>query len=425
MIPPTLRLLLAIIVWCVASSANAQRLSQLAAPPDWSRLEVFQGTITRADFERLLDTVYAPGGAWRGMIEVRDREAVIHKTLAPPETMTLRFAPDAASARRVKRNWRPAKSRSMPKGPKKLAGVSLVLDPGHIGGEWGLMEERSFSRPGDSPVREGDLTLAVAKLAAVELRRLGADVTLTRTKTAPLSRFTVDALRPQARKELALLGVAEPRENYDGPRDPGKANTVQWQAERLFYRVAEIRERARIVNKLMVPDLVVCIHFNADDWADPAAPVFTPRNDLHILVHGCYATDELRFDDQRLEMLLKLLNRSHDEELAAAAAVSGALSKSTGLPPFKYTTPNAVRVGQDEFIWARNLLANRLFACPVVFLEPYRMNNEETYARVQAGDYMGEREVAGKKRPSLVREYAKAIVDGLRQHYENARNPKR
>jgi len=124
-------------------------------------------------------------------------------------------------------------------------------------------------------------------------------------------------------------------------------------------------------------------------------------------------------------MLLKLLNRSHDEELAAASAVSAALAKETGLPPFSYTTPNAVRVSDGEFVWARNLLANRLFECPVIFLEPYRMNNEEVYARVQAGDYEGEREVAGKLRKSIFREYATALVTGLREYYSTARNKKK
>jgi hypothetical protein len=49
------------------------------------------------------------------------------------------------------------------------------------------------------------------------------------------------------------------------------------------------------------------------------------------------------------------------------------------------------------------------------------MNNAETYARIQAGDYAGEREVAGKMRRSIFREYADAIVDGLRMHFSTRR----
>ena len=405
----------------VCRAAFAQRLSPLTAAPDWNRLEAYQGTITRGEFARLLDTVYAPGGAAAGMIEVREHDAVILKTLTPPDIFVLRFAKDAAAEKAPPRNWHAAGAMPAARPDRPLEGVRLALDPGHIGGNWALMEERSLQLGTDQPVREGDMTLLVAKLAAPQLRALGAEVSLVREAVVPSSRFTIDALRPEARKELQLLAVASPRENYDGDRDPLKRNTVQWHAERLFYRIAEIHERARRVREKIRPDLTLCIHFNAEDWSDPVNPTFTERNDLHLLVNGCYSAGELRFDDQRFEMLLRLLTRSHAEELAAAAPIAKALADATGLPPFTYLGGNAVRAGANEYVWARNLLANRIFECPVVYLEPYCMNNAETYARIQAGDYEGEREVAGKMRRSIFREYADAIVAGVRTHYAAAR----
>jgi N-acetylmuramoyl-L-alanine amidase len=402
-------------------AAFAQRLSPLTPAPEWARLEAFQETITREEFARLLDTVYAPGGAAAGMIEVRERDAVILKTLNPAEPFTLRFAKDAASAKAPPRNWRPAASLPPAKAGRPLDGVKLALDPGHIGGDWALMEERFFQLGKDTPVREGDMTLLVAKLAAPQLRALGAEVSLVREAAVPSSRFTIDALRPAARKELQLMAVTDARENYDGEHDPLKRITVQWQAERLFYRIAEIHERARRLQEKIRPDLTVCIHFNAEDWVDALNPTFTPREDLHVMVSGCFSAGELRFDDQRFEMLLRLLTRSHAEELAAAGPIAKALADATGLPPFTYFGGNAVRAGTNEYIWARNLLANRIYACPVVYLEPYRMNNAETYARIQAGDYEGEREVAGKIRRSIFREYADALVAGVRAYYAASR----
>jgi len=412
----TLCLLLAALL-ISAMSAAAQRMTPLVKRVDWDRLEQFQETITREDFQRLLDTVFAPRGAAAGVIEVRETEALIRKTLTPSETMTLRFAKDAATAKSVRRYWR-TKARGTSKQP--LKGVAITLDPGHIGGKWGVMEERSFGRPGDKPVQEGDMTLLVAKLIAPKLRALGADVELARSEPDPITAFTVESLQGEARKEMEVLGITDVRERYDGPRDPMKAHTVQWHAEKLLYRVAEIRERARRVNTKLEPDVVVCLHFNADEWGEPTAPTFTERNDLHLLVHGCYSAGELRFDDQRFEMLLKLLNRSHEKELAMSIPVAEAMQKATGLPAFEYTTGNAISVHPRGFIWARNLLANRLYECPTVFLEPYRMNNQETYARVQAGDYAGEREVGGKKRKSIFREYADGVVAGLADYYRPA-----
>ena len=402
-------------------AAFAQRLSPLTSAPDWTRLEAFHETITRDEFQRLLDTVYAPGGAAAGMIVVRENEAAILKTLLPAEPFVLRFAKDAASAKAPPRNWRAASALPPAPADRPLEGVRLALDPGHIGGDWGLMEGRSFQRANDTPVREGDMTLLVAQLAAPQLRALGAEVSLVRDANVPSSPFTIDALRPAARKELLLMAVVSPRENYDGERDPLKVNTVQWQAERLFYRIAEIHERARRVREKIRPDLTVCIHFNADDWNDPENPIFTQKEDLHVMVSGCLSAGELRFDDQRCEMLLRLLTRSHSEELAAAMPMAKALADATGLPPFTYFGGNAVRAGANEYVWARNLLANRIFECPVVYLEPYRMNSEVTYARIQAGDYEGEREVAGKMRRSIFREYADGIVAGVRAYYAAAR----
>ncbi len=66
-------------------------------------------------------------------------------------------------------------------------------------------------------------------------------------------------------------------------------------------------------------------------------------------------------------------------------------------------------------------MANRLYQCPVIYLEPYVLNSREVAERVQAGDYEGWREVAGARRKSLVREYADGIVEGLLQYYDDDR----
>jgi len=78
-------------------------------------------------------------------------------------------------------------------------------------------------------------------------------------------------------------------------------------------------------------------------------------------------------------------------------------------------------VNGNPYVWARNLLANRLYRCPVVFLEPYVMNNREVWERVQAGDYDGERVVADTLRPSIFREYAETVAEGVAQYYRAGR----
>lgn len=415
------RIVFASLWLLVIFSAAAQRLSPLATPPDWSKLEAFQETITREQFVDLLDHVYAPGGAAKGVVDAEADSAVIKTRLTPVAEFRLRFAKDAASAKAAPRFWRPAGQLPPATAEQPLAGLKIAIDPGHIGGAWAKMEERWFQIGESRPVIEGEIALRVAKMLAPKLRALGAEVSFVRDSLEPVTQERPETLRPIAREELARLGIKAPRENYDVLSDPERGSTVQAESELLFYRIAEIRQRAELVNTRLQPDLVLCLHLNAEGWGDPVRPDLVPRNHLHVIVNGCYSAGELRYDDQRFEMLAKLLSHSYPEELAASEYVAGALATATKLPPYQYTTGNAIRAGTSPYLWARNLLANRLYHAPVVFLEPYVMNSEITWARVQAGDYEGELTVGGELRRSLFREYADAVAEGLREYYSKVR----
>ena len=189
----------------------------------------------------------------------------------------------------------------------------------------------------------------------------------------------------------------------------------------MFYRNSEIRRRANLVNYRMQPDLVLCLHFNAEPWGDPAAPTLVDENHLHLLVNGSYLAMELDLDDERCEMLHKLLSRSYPEELDLAESIALTMAKTTGLPPYHYKTENVTPVGTSGYVYARNLMATRLYRCPTVYLEPYVMNSHEVFARVQAGDYEGRRRIRGKKRPSIFREYVDGVVEGLVDYFKKAR----
>jgi hypothetical protein len=125
----------------------------------------------------------------------------------------------------------------------------------------------------------------------------------------------------------------------------------------------------------------------------------------------------LEYEDQRFEMLVKLLNRTFPEEKAATQALTKSMVAATKLPPFIYHGPTAVRVGDSDYIWARNLLANRLFQCPVIYVEPYVMNSRSVFKRIQAGDYAGRKSVGGQSQPSLFQEYADSVAAGLAKYY--------
>ena len=380
----------------LASAASAQKLTPLAPRPDWSSLDKFQRTITKEEFTRLLTEVYAPRGAWEQYFNIANDHATIATSPGRPP-FRLEFAPDPASAKPVPRYWNPTRN---------LRGLRIALDPGHLGGEWAKMEERWFQIGDNKPVTEGDMTLYTARLLKKELERRGAKVSLLRDNAKPSTNLRPDKLRKEAASSLRDRGR---------PVNPA---SLKSESERLFYRTAEIHARARKVNRQLKPDLVLALHFNAEGWGNPARPTLVEANHLHLLVSGCYSSRELEYEDQRYDLMVKLLNRSFDKEVAVSRSVAHAMARATGLPPYDYkSNPAALSVGRSPYIWARNLLANRLFECPVIYLEPYVMNNREVHDRIQLGDYSGRRNINGTPRESIYREYVRGVVEGIVAYY--------
>ncbi len=384
-------------------------LTSLAPLPDWSVLEVYQESITRAEFERLLTTVFTAGTGWQQAIQIAENQAVIHTGNSPGDPVfILRFA-EAGHEKSAPRHWRAADELPVASSEKPLDGLRIAIDPGHLGGKWAKMEERWMVIGDGTPVCEGDMTLHVANLLKPQLEALGATVSLVRDKPEP-----VTAIRPEDLLTLAHESV--------GP-DVTPEETRRT-AERLFYRTAEIHSRAELVNQTLKPDLVLCLHFNAEPWGDANNPTLIDRTHLHFLLNGAYTDDEVSLPDQRFELLKKLLQRTHREEVLVGATVADTFAAATGLPPFTYppNSSNALPVAGSPYLWVRNLLANRLYDCPVIFLEPYVMNSTIDYPRFQAGDYEGLREIAGKMQPSIFREYADAVTAGLAKYYAATRN---
>jgi hypothetical protein len=406
------------------ATTRADNLGILGGRPRWAVLESYQGTITHDEFSRLIYDVYCTHGFAPDLVEINEKTARILVNRDSQQFFTLRFAENPATAGRksVPRLWRRAKSLPAARPDKPLSGLKIALDPGHLGGNWAKMEERWFQVDNSPPVQEGDLTLRVARLLTPRLRELGAKVSFVRNSNEPITAKRPDDFGELARKILIKNGVPHPRADVLDPNDPEKQQTIRWQSEILFYRYSEIRRRAALVNFKLHPDLVLCLHFNAEGWGDPNNPTLIDPDHLHLLVNGSYLPEELEFDDERFEMIRRLLSRAYSEELPLADTIAVAMARESGLPPYQYPTTNSTtKVGASGYVYARNLLATRLYRCPVVYCEPYVMNSKDVFARIQAGDYEGMRPINGVERKSIFREYADSVVEGLIEYYSKAR----
>ena len=299
-----------------------------------------------------------------------------------------------------------------------LKGLRLVLDSGHIGGQWAAHEQREFRiRENDYYVREAELTLEVAKNARTRLIKLGAEVQLLREALVPVhSRRPIDYLE-EAMEQLPL------------PKEPSSeiskdyANALRDKAIRMSLISGELAERARRVNKVIRPDALISLHMNAAAWPGTAADGTVSElrlvnaNDLHVLIFGCMSREELEFPHQQEHLAVKLNNGSGSVEQQLGSSMAAALADATKLPPATYETRNAVLLDPDQpYVFARNLLILRLAECPTVLLEPYIVNSEIVYPRIQSA--LATR-LAGKAPDAddILVEYADAVVTGVLNCY--------
>jgi len=370
-------------------------VTTLGQAPDWSQLDPFQGVWKQSDFRSDLEGIYCPRKSWWApWIKFEDNRVLIRKQTGAEDWYILKFNEQS-----------PLSDDGVAKAvPNKIR--RIAIDPGHIGGKYSEMEGRHF-RMGDDPfVKEGDLTLQVARRLKSLLDARGFESFLIRENVEP-----VTPKRPQDFAQLAEKWIKEIDRKVLSPQELEELKTKR--QEMLFYRVSEIRARAQKVNESLKPDLVICLHLNAAPWPDPEKKGLVDRNDYHVLVNGCYMGGELAYDDQRFEMLYRLLSGWTVIEQAVAEEISREFGELPNFPAFAYKGPNAVKVGKLPGVWARNLLANRIFKCPVVFLEPYIANSEFEYNRIQLGDYPGTRGIEGHQRMAIIEEYAQTVFKAI------------
>ncbi|NBU87010.1 MAG: hypothetical protein EBS13_06895 [Verrucomicrobia bacterium] len=381
------------LLWSLMASA---KLTDLAEIPDWRRLDRFQKSISKQEFLRQLTEVYCPRKSWWSpWIEIEENRARIRKKAGSDEWYDLHFSESNETSNLSLSRF-------------QISGSKILIDPGHIGGDFSEMEGRHFAIGDDEPVKEGELALSVALKLKSELEKKGAVVSLSRKVNQPVTQ-----LRPKNFKELAETWFSRMEWLQKLPPEE-RSKRIQKRQELYFYRVSEIMARSEKIRKNQ-PDLVLCIHLNAAPWPDPNNKSLVDRNDYHVLVNGCYMGGEIAYDNQRFEMIWRLLHRWEGTERLIAEHMSQAFSQETGLPAFAYKGPNALKVGQVEGVWARNLLANRIYEAPVIFLEPYIANSEEVYQRIQGVGSDHHDTNQGQSRKSIVQEYVDAVLLGLEQ----------
>jgi N-acetylmuramoyl-L-alanine amidase len=419
------------------TSANARSINELRhlktatgsprlpVPNPWFPIDLYQGTITRAQFEEKLHSLYDPFSAFTPYLDINDSRVVIYpsaKERRIPQ-FVLQFAPP--NQPRAPMRWfrTPAEIRTMSHPlDKPLNGLRVAIDPGHIGGPWAQMEERSTRYKGSAPVQEGDLNLITGRILKAELTAMGASVYVVRDSTEPVTPYRPADMMEQAR-ELLLAHSSHATNLHALP--PDKLNLLFGQrlvelSEFLFYRCSEIIERGNRIRNNFVPDITVTLYIDATPRSGRGQ--LTPGNANIFFVGGSYTKSEMQDPEMQRRCVYKMVEGGSDIEAEVAKDIADVFTQRTGLGPVKYgdsATTRAVIPG-NQYVVARNLAANREYDGPVVCTEPYFMNNKVVYQRLLAGDYTGQRTFDGKPYASIFREYADCVAQGLVKAYSGS-----
>jgi N-acetylmuramoyl-L-alanine amidase len=395
---------------------------RLPTPNPWFPIDLYQGTITRAQFEQKLRTLYDPFSAFTPYLDINDSRVVIYPS--PNERQipqfVLQFAPP--NQPRAPMRWfrTPAEVRTLSHPlDKPLNGLRVAIDPGHIGGPWAQIEERSTRYHGSAPVQEGDLNLITARLLKQELTAMGATVFLVRDSTEPVTPYRPDDMMEEAR-ELLIAHSAHGRNLRALPPDEINllfGHRLMDLSEFLFYRCSEIVERGNRIRNNFLPDITITLYIDATPGSGRGR--LTSGNANIFFVGGAYTRTEMQNPDMQRRCVYKMLEGGSEIEAEVAADIAAVFTQRTGLGPVRYGDSGTTRevIPDNPYVVARNLAANREYDGPVVCTEPYFMNNRTVYQRLLAGDYDGQRTFDGKKYGSIFREYADCVAQGLVKAY--------
>ena len=262
---------------------------RLPVPNPWFPTDLYQGTITRAQFEQKLHSLYDPFNAFAPYLDINDQRVVVYPSTTERKQpqFVLQFAPPNQPKAPIRWFRTPAEIRSVSHPlDKPLNGVRIAIDPGHIGGPWAQMEERSTRYHGSAPVQEGDLNLITGRLLKTELQNLGATVYVDRDSTDPVTPYRPDDFIEEARE--LLMAHSKNKSNLRA-LPPDKLNLLFGQrltelSEFLFYRCSEIIERGNRIRNNFVPDITVVLYIDATPGSGQILPELR-RDQWAALLH--------------------------------------------------------------------------------------------------------------------------------------------
>ncbi|MEE8410792.1 MAG: hypothetical protein V3T05_14425 [Myxococcota bacterium] len=375
-------------------------------------LTTYSGMVSRAQLEQAL-AIIDPGELLRPYLDIDDTAVALLAAPGSAERLVeIRLAPESVDRTRQAR---------------PLAGLRVVVDPGHFGGRWSEVESRHVQLDDGPPIREGTLTWGVGRLLADRLRAAGAEVEVTRGPP-PGSGFPSDLNRRfdpslEARFVLAehLLDSPANRWFRSYPSILAKLGLELRQRgiveEGLYplYSRFDLRRRSAVAASSKA-EVTVSLHFNmsgvpADNW-------------LIAFIPGNVMPRELDTVSQRYYALRRAVDGTLPDTIDLGKEVMRSMHARLDVDIVDYVEhprapwPKKRVVDADLGVYARNLAILRRTPGPVVLVEGPCLNFSAEYERMQRGGLM----IDGIEYPRRIEGYANAVFDALRRWAERPTN---
>ena len=303
--------------------------------------------------------------------------------------------------------------------PEDLSGLSIAIDPGHIGGdiETAKMEKKCVEMKPNSakgiiaPIQliEGNLTFETAKILKKKLEREGARVVITRFKPG-ISAFGVTFQKWKDSLFVKALDMAYKRGDVTFEEKNfllTKANDTE--IFRMFFVKEETRFRARLINTLHV-DLTLVIHYNVDEkntnWNKPSKKDFNMA-----FVGGSFGADELDKPEARLDFLRLLLTDDIEHSINFSKYIVESLVEKTKVPAAVdsnsvYLKDNCMKTNETG-VYCRNLTLTR------------KVHGVICYGESLYQDNINECKLLSQKDSKRVEEVAEAYFEGIMNYVKS------
>lgn len=385
---------------------------ELIAVEDYAALASYSGRVTPEELDAAL-AIINPYGTLAPYLGLEPDGAVLYES--PQRQVELARIP-----------WRESAGPLPELDGRTVAGLRIVLDPGHFGGAFSEVERRHIIIRDREPVREGDLNWGTAVILKKKLATAGAEVILSRGPPPEEPFPEVGAESPVFDSDEAILAWLE--------RQVGHLMTVRWlrdNPEQLTrFRVAAA---AAVRAPGFAPDESFFAAFNRFDYRRRGLLAEAVGADLFLSLHHnisgrdwvnrlvVFVPGFIRWDPDREPGRYYAFRRALEGDLPVlvelAHDISKAMQRELEVPADQYVKkPNFDKLPLFPWdgVFARNLGVLRRATGPALLIEGPCMNQVGENAKLLRHDLS----IDGRPYPIRVKEYANAVFSAVAANAE-------